>query len=135
MLRERVDDEPFLGLIDSWLKAGILERDGTLIHPHTGTPQGGTVSPVLANIYLHYVLDLWFERVVKARCQGQAHRRAQVLRAAMLHKRWGKAPRSRRTGGGFKPPTAAAFKRGGGARAGKRPGKTRSGTDRGVERK
>ena len=73
MLRERVDDEPFLGLIDSWLKAGILERDGTLIHPHTGTPQGGTVSPVLANIYLHYVLDLWFERVVKARCRGQAY--------------------------------------------------------------
>jgi RNA-directed DNA polymerase len=40
MLRERIDDEPFLGLIASWLKAGILERDGTLIHPHAGTPQG-----------------------------------------------------------------------------------------------
>ena len=73
MLRERIDDEPFLGLIDSWLKAGILERDGTLVHPHTGTPQGGVVSPVLSNIYLHYVLDLWFERVVKPSCRGQAH--------------------------------------------------------------
>jgi len=73
MLRERIDDEPFLGLIASWLKAGILERDGTLIHPHTGTPQGGTVSPVLANVYLHHVLDLWFERVVKPRCRGQAY--------------------------------------------------------------
>jgi RNA-directed DNA polymerase len=73
MLRERIDDEPFLGLIASWLKAGILERDGTVVHPDTGTPQGGTVSPVLANIYLHYVLDLWFDRVVKPRCRGQAY--------------------------------------------------------------
>ena len=77
MLRERIDDEPFLGLIACWLKAGILERDGTVVHPHTGTPQGGTVSPVLANIDLHYVLDLWFERVVKPRCRGQAHRRTE----------------------------------------------------------
>lgn len=73
MLEERVDDKPFLGLIDSWLKAGILERDNTVHHPHTGTPQGGVISPVLANIYLHYVIDLWFERVVKAHCRGQAH--------------------------------------------------------------
>jgi group II intron reverse transcriptase/maturase len=73
MLRERIDDEPFLGLIGCWLKAGVLERDGTVVHPHTGSPQGGTVSPVLANIYLHYVLDLWFERVVKPRCRGQAY--------------------------------------------------------------
>jgi len=73
MLGERVDDKPFLGLIDSWLKAGILERDGTVIHPHTGTPQGGVVSPILANIYLHYVLDLWFEKRVKAKSAGQAY--------------------------------------------------------------
>jgi group II intron reverse transcriptase/maturase len=73
MLEERVDDKPFLGLIDSWLKAGILERDGTVIHPQTGTPQGGVISPILANIYLHYALDNWFERVVKRHCQGQAH--------------------------------------------------------------
>jgi group II intron reverse transcriptase/maturase len=73
MLRERIDDKPFLGLIDTWLKAGILERDGTVTHPHTGTPQGGVISPILAKIYLHYVLDLWFERVVKGRCEGQAH--------------------------------------------------------------
>lgn len=78
MLSERVDDKPFLGLIDTWLKAGILERDGTVIHPHTGAPQGGVISPVLANIYLHYVLDLWFERVVKPRCEGQA----QLIRYA-----------------------------------------------------
>ena len=46
MLEERIDDAPFIGLIDSWLKAGILERDGTVIHPMTGTPQGGVVTPV-----------------------------------------------------------------------------------------
>lgn len=73
MLEQRVDDRPFLGLIDCWLKAGILERDGTVLHPQTGTPQGGVISPILANIYLHYALDLWFERVVKPSCQGQAY--------------------------------------------------------------
>jgi len=73
MLGERVDDQPFLGLIDSWLKAGILERDGSVRHPHTGTPQGGVISPILANIYLHYVLDLWFEKRVKPSGAGQAY--------------------------------------------------------------
>lgn len=73
MIEERVDDKPLLGLIDSRLKAGILETDGTVIHPQTGTPQGGVISPTLANIYLHYLFDLWFERVVKSNGQGQAH--------------------------------------------------------------
>jgi RNA-directed DNA polymerase len=73
MIAERVDDKLFLGLIDSWLKAGILEEDSTIYHPHTGTPQGGVISPVLANIYLHYGVDHWFERVVKQRCRGQAY--------------------------------------------------------------
>ena len=73
MLEARVDDKPFLGLIDSWLKAGILERDGAVIQPQTGTPQGGVISPILANIYPHFALDLWFERVVKPSCQGQAY--------------------------------------------------------------
>jgi hypothetical protein len=59
-------------LIRKWLKAGILETDGEVLHPETGTPQGGIVSPVLANVYLHYALDLWFERVVKAHCRGEA---------------------------------------------------------------
>ena len=71
MLEERVDDRPFLRLIGKWLKAGILEEDGEVLRPESGTPQGGSVSPVLANIYLHYVLDLWFERVVKKQCQGE----------------------------------------------------------------
>jgi RNA-directed DNA polymerase len=72
MLRVRIDDRAFLHLIRKWLKAGILETDGQVIHPETGTPQGGTVSPVLANVYLHYALDLGFDKVVKAHCRGEA---------------------------------------------------------------
>lgn len=73
MLEQRVDDKPFLRLIKKWLKAGILETDGKVMHPITGTPQGGIVSPVLANVYLHYVLDLWFEKVVRKQCRGKAY--------------------------------------------------------------
>ena len=70
MLEQRIDDRAFLGLIRKWLKAGILEEDGRVVFPVTGTPQGGVVSAVLANIYLHYALDLWFEKVVKPLCNG-----------------------------------------------------------------
>jgi group II intron reverse transcriptase/maturase len=70
MLRQRINDEAFLGLIKKWLKAGILDTDGKVIHSLTGTPQGGVISPILANIYLHYVLDIWFERRVKVHCKG-----------------------------------------------------------------
>lgn len=73
MLEERVDDGRFLRLIRKWLKAGVLEEDGEVIHPVTGSPQGGIISPLLANIYLHYVVDLWFERVVKPRSRGRAY--------------------------------------------------------------
>ena len=72
MLEQRIDDRAFLGLIRKWLKAGILETDGKVINPETGTPQGGIVSPVLANVYLHYALDLWFDRMVKKTCRGKA---------------------------------------------------------------
>ncbi len=70
MLEQRVDDKAFIRLIRKWLKAGVLEEAGELIHPATGTPQGGILSPVLANIYLHYVLDLWVEKVVRKRNRG-----------------------------------------------------------------
>lgn len=70
MLEHRIDDKPFLRLIRKWLKAGVLETDGKVIHPVTGSPQGGIISPILSNIYLHYVLDLWFEKVVKKHCRG-----------------------------------------------------------------
>lgn len=72
MLSLRIDDQAFLNLIRKWLKAGILDTDGQIIHPDTGTPQGGIVSPVLANVYLHHVLDQWFEEVVKPYCKGEA---------------------------------------------------------------
>jgi RNA-directed DNA polymerase len=72
MLRERIDDRAFLRLIRKWLKAGILETDGHVVHPETGSPQGGSISPVLANVYLHYALDVWFAKVVKAHCRGEA---------------------------------------------------------------
>jgi RNA-directed DNA polymerase len=71
MLKERVADGAMLNLIGKWLRAGILEEDGRIVHPQTGTPQGGIISPVLANIYLHYALDLWFERVVLPKQRGR----------------------------------------------------------------
>jgi group II intron reverse transcriptase/maturase len=70
MLEERVADRALLHLIEKWLRAGVLEEDGKVMHPATGTPQGGIISPILANIYLHYALDLWFERRVQKRAGG-----------------------------------------------------------------
>ena len=72
MLKQRIADGALVGLIGKWLKAGILEEDGQVVHPGSGTPQGGIVSPVLANVYLHYVLDLWFEHKVRRRNRGQS---------------------------------------------------------------
>jgi RNA-directed DNA polymerase len=71
LLRQRVRDGVLLRLIDKWLKAGVLEGE-ELTYPEAGTPQGGVISPLLANIYLHYVLDVWFEEVVKPRLKGRA---------------------------------------------------------------
>ena len=53
MLAERIDDQAMLRLIKKWLKAGVLDTDGKVIRPEGGTPQGGNISPVLANVYLH----------------------------------------------------------------------------------
>lgn len=72
MLGQRIDDQAFLHLIRKWLKAGILDTDGTVLEPETGTPQGGVISPILANVYLHYALDLWYEKVVKKQVRGEA---------------------------------------------------------------
>jgi len=71
-VEHRVGDPRIISLIRRWLKAGIME-DGEL-HPNTeGTPQGGSISVLLSNLYLHYVLDLWFTKVVKTRLQGEAY--------------------------------------------------------------
>jgi group II intron reverse transcriptase/maturase len=72
MLVGRIGDGALLRLIRKWLKAGILEEDGQVIHPALGTPQGGVISPVLANVYLHYVLDLWFQNEVQKVNRGQS---------------------------------------------------------------
>jgi group II intron reverse transcriptase/maturase len=71
LIRQRVRDGVLLRLIGKWLNAGVLEA-GELSFPEEGTPQGGVISPLLANVYLHYVLDEWFEREVKPRLRGKA---------------------------------------------------------------
>ena len=68
-LKQRINDPRFLRLIVRFLKAGIIE-EGKYKETDKGTPQGGVLSPMLANIYLHYILDLWFEKVVKRQLKG-----------------------------------------------------------------
>jgi len=70
-LRHRVRDGVLLRLIGKWLNAGVME-DGSVSYPESGSPQGGVISPLLANVYLHYVLDTWFEREVQPRLTGRA---------------------------------------------------------------
>jgi RNA-directed DNA polymerase len=70
-LKRRVRDGVILRLIGKWLNAGVLE-EGVLTTPEEGTPQGGVISPLLANIFLHYVLDEWFEKEVRPRLKGKA---------------------------------------------------------------
>jgi RNA-directed DNA polymerase len=70
-LKRRVHDGVLLRLIGKWLNAGVLE-DGCVTHPEQGSPQGGVVSPLLSNAFLHYVLDDWFEREVQPRLKGQS---------------------------------------------------------------
>lgn len=64
MLKERMVDRTILRLIGKWLRVGVLE-EGERIGNEVGVPQGGVISPLLANIYLHYVLDLWIRRRVR----------------------------------------------------------------------
>jgi RNA-directed DNA polymerase len=71
MLERRIADRSLIRLIVKWLKAGVLEEGSQVIHPATGTPQGGVISPVLANIYLHYVQDEWIKKVVTRHCKGK----------------------------------------------------------------
>lgn len=71
-VEHRVGDPRILRLINRWLKAGVLEN-GEIVQSETGTPQGGSISVLLSNIYLHYVLDLWFEKAIKPRLRGEAY--------------------------------------------------------------
>ena len=70
-VEHRVGDPRLINLIRRWLKAGVME-DGAIHPSEEGTPQGGSISVLLSNLYLHYVLDLWFERVVRGRLRGEA---------------------------------------------------------------
>lgn len=69
-LRDRISDKSILRLVGKWLKSGTMEN-GVVVRNEEGTPQGGPISPLLANIYLHYVLDLWFEHGFKPTCRGE----------------------------------------------------------------
>lgn len=72
IIRQRIGDGVLLRTIGKWLHAGVHEA-GCLSYPESGSPQGGVISPLLANAYLHEVLDVWFERTVKPRLNGQAY--------------------------------------------------------------
>ena len=103
MLDLRVCDPIIRRLITKWLKAGVMEN-GVVVLNQTGTPQGGSISPLLSNIYLHYALDLWFEKEFKPMCKGEANlvrfaddfvvcfqfRKEARMFSEMLHKRMAK---------------------------------------------
>lgn len=86
ILRKRVGDGVLLRMVSKWLSAGVMEQ-GMVSYPEAGTPQGGVISPLLSNIYLHEALDLWFEKEIKPRLQGKA----ELIRYAddflILHQR------------------------------------------------
>jgi len=71
-LQLRVRDGVLKRLIGKWLKAGVME-EGNVSYPEAGSPQGGVISPLLANVFLHYVLDTWFRQEVQPRLRGRAH--------------------------------------------------------------
>jgi len=71
LFEHRVRDGVIVRTVGKWLNAGVME-DGAVIHTEWGTPQGGVISPLLSNLYLHEVLDVWFEREVRPRLRGRA---------------------------------------------------------------
>ena len=72
MLKLRIGDPEILRLVGKWLRAGVFDR-GIVVDTEEGSPQGGPISPLLANIYLHYALDLWFEKRFLRLCRGKAY--------------------------------------------------------------
>ncbi len=88
MVAHRIADGVLLSLIGKWLRAGVMQ-DGVVIRMEAGAPQGGPLSPVLANVYLHFVLDLWFEKKVRHWFKGEAymHRFADDFLVSFQYKR------------------------------------------------
>jgi group II intron reverse transcriptase/maturase len=86
LLRKRVNDGVVMRLIGKWLNAGVLE-EGRLYRSEAGTPQGGVISPLLSNVYLHEVLDVWFEDVVLPRLHGKAFMVRYADDAVLVFKR------------------------------------------------
>lgn len=72
-LENDIKDRKFIRLMRKFLKAGIMTEEDELISKEVGTPQGNAISPILANVYLHYVLDIWFEKRFKRRCRGEVY--------------------------------------------------------------
>ncbi|MCC8046999.1 MAG: reverse transcriptase [Clostridiales bacterium] len=72
MLEHDIADRKFIGLVRKFLEAGVMEK-GKYLDSETGTPQGNGASPVLANVYLHYVLDNWFDVIVKRQSRGECY--------------------------------------------------------------
>src|SRR5712691_6365525 len=70
MLEQRIADKRVLRMVVRFLKSGVME-EGETRASEEGVPQGGSISPVLANVYLHYALDLWFEKVYRKSCKGK----------------------------------------------------------------
>ena len=71
ILRMRINDGKIIGLIGKWLNAGVVEKD-SIHYPACGSPQGGSISPMIANIFLHHVLDEWYVQQAKPRLQGRS---------------------------------------------------------------
>jgi RNA-directed DNA polymerase len=133
-LEHRIADRRVLRLIRKWLAAGVVE-DGTWSETLEGSPQGASVSPLLANVYLHYVFDRWVRRWRKTHARGdmivvrfaddcapRTRGGCDVegrARRVVLCQRWRLALRDRPAGGGLKPPQAASVKSRGGERCGK----------------
>lgn len=86
ILSRRVRDGVLTRLVGKWLKAGVLE-EGRVSRPEAGTPQGGVISPLLANLYLHEVLDTWFEAEVRPRLRGRAYRNRYADDAVLVFER------------------------------------------------
>ena len=86
-LEHRISDERVNRLVRRMLKGGVME-DGLVKGSEEGVPQGGSLSPLLSNVYLHYVLDIWFERVFRGQCRGEAYyfRFADDFVACFQHK-------------------------------------------------